>query len=48
MAVDILDAIAHPTGFEEFIILASDADFTPVLLVAGASTTGAPPWSTIR
>jgi len=32
MAVDILDAIAHPTGFEEFIILASDADFTPVLL----------------
>ncbi len=32
MAVDILDAIVHPTGFEEFIILASDADFTPVLL----------------
>jgi len=32
MTVDILDAIAHPTGFEEFIILASDADFTPVLL----------------
>jgi uncharacterized LabA/DUF88 family protein len=32
MAVDILDAIAHPTGFDEFIILASDADFTPVLL----------------
>jgi hypothetical protein len=32
MAIDILDAIAHPTGFEEFIILASDADFTPVLL----------------
>jgi NYN domain len=32
MAVDILDTIAHPTGFEEFIILASDADFTPVLL----------------
>jgi hypothetical protein len=32
MTVDILDAIAHPTGFDEFIILASDADFTPVLL----------------
>jgi hypothetical protein len=32
MTLDILDAIAHPTGFEEFIILASDADFTPVLL----------------
>jgi hypothetical protein len=32
MTVDILDAIAHPTGFQEFIILASDADFTPVLL----------------
>lgn len=32
MALDIIDAIAHPTGFEEFIILASDADFTPVLL----------------
>ena len=32
MTIDILDAIAHPTGFEEFIILASDADFTPVLL----------------
>ena len=32
MTVDILDAIAHPTRFEEFILLASDADFTPVLL----------------
>ena len=32
MTLDIIDAIAHPTGFEEFIILASDADFTPVLL----------------
>lgn len=32
MTLDILDAIAHPTGFEEFIILATDADFTPVLL----------------
>ena len=32
MVMDILDALAHPTGFEEFIILSSDADFTPVLL----------------
>lgn len=32
MAMDILDAIQHPTGFDEFIILSSDADFTPVLL----------------
>lgn len=32
MAMDILDAINHPTHFDEFIILTSDADFTPVLL----------------
>lgn len=32
MAMDILDGIQHPTRFEEFIILSSDADFTPVLL----------------
>ncbi len=32
MAMDILDAIQHPTHFDEFIILSSDADFTPVLL----------------
>jgi hypothetical protein len=32
MVMDILDTLAHPTGFEEFIILSSDADFTPVLL----------------
>lgn len=32
MAMDILDAIQHPTRFDEFIILSSDADFTPVLL----------------
>jgi hypothetical protein len=31
MAVDILDALEHPTRFEEFIILSSDADFTPIL-----------------
>lgn len=32
MAMDILDAVNHPTRFDEFIILTSDADFTPVLL----------------
>lgn len=32
MAMDILDAVQHPTRFDEFIILSSDADFTPVLL----------------
>lgn len=32
MAMDILDGIEHPTRFDEFIILTSDADFTPVLL----------------
>jgi NYN domain len=32
MALDIVDAITHPTGFEEFIVLATDADFTPVML----------------
>ena len=31
MAMDILDAIQHPTRFDEFLILSSDADFTPVL-----------------
>ena len=32
MVVDILDALAHDTTFDEFIILSADADFTPVLL----------------
>jgi hypothetical protein len=32
MAMDILDGIQHSTRFDEFIILSSDADFTPVLL----------------
>jgi hypothetical protein len=32
MALDIIDALEHPTRFDEFIILSSDADFTPVLL----------------
>lgn len=32
MVVDVLDALGHPTRFDEFIILSADADFTPVLL----------------
>jgi uncharacterized LabA/DUF88 family protein len=32
MVIDILEALAHPTHFEEFIILSGDADFTPVLV----------------
>lgn len=31
MALDIADALAHPTRFDEFLILSGDADFTPVL-----------------
>lgn len=32
MVMDLLDALEHPTHFDEFIILSGDADFTPVLL----------------
>lgn len=32
MVVDMLDALAHPTRFDEFIVFSGDADFTPVLL----------------
>ncbi|HUN23336.1 MAG TPA: NYN domain-containing protein [Anaerolineales bacterium] len=32
MVMDILDALEHPTHYDEFIILSGDADFTPVLL----------------
>jgi hypothetical protein len=32
MVMDIMDALTHRTLIEEFIILSSDADFTPVLL----------------
>lgn len=31
MVMDILDALEHKTPFDEFFILSSDADFTPVL-----------------
>ena len=32
MTLDIADAIEHSTRFDEFVILSSDADFTPVAL----------------
>jgi hypothetical protein len=32
MVMDILDALEHPTHFDEFIILSGDADFTPVVV----------------
>jgi hypothetical protein len=32
MAMDIMDALAHGTRFDEFVILSGDADFTPVLM----------------
>lgn len=31
MVMDVLDALQHPTHFDEFVLLSSDADFTPVL-----------------
>lgn len=32
MVLDIMQALEHPTRFDEFIVLSADADFTPVLL----------------
>jgi len=32
MVLDIIDTLAHPTKYEEFVVLSVDADFTPVLL----------------
>jgi hypothetical protein len=32
MVLDILDTLTHPGGYDEFIVLSADADFTPVLL----------------
>ncbi len=32
MVMDILDALSHPTRFDEFILFSGDADFTAVLL----------------
>ncbi|WEK50628.1 MAG: NYN domain-containing protein [Candidatus Kaistia colombiensis] len=31
MVLDTLDALAHQTGFEEFILLSADSDLTPVI-----------------
>lgn len=31
MVLDIVDLLGHETGYEEFIVLSADADFTPVL-----------------
>ncbi|WP_052375787.1 NYN domain-containing protein [Chondromyces apiculatus] len=32
MVMDVLDALNHPTHFDQFVIMSGDADFTPVLL----------------
>lgn len=32
MVLDTMDALEHPTGYEEFMLLSADADLTPVLL----------------
>jgi NYN domain len=32
MVLDTVDALDHPTGYEEFILLSADADLTPMLL----------------
>jgi hypothetical protein len=32
MVMDIMDALHHPSNFDEFILFSADADFTPVLL----------------
>jgi hypothetical protein len=31
MALDVAEALAHPTRFDEFILLSGDSDFTPLL-----------------
>lgn len=32
MVMDIMDALRHPSQFDEFIVFSADADFSPVLL----------------
>jgi hypothetical protein len=32
MVIDTIDALDHPAGYDEFILLSADADLTPVLL----------------
>lgn len=31
LVLDVMDALAHPTRFEEFVICSADADFTPLM-----------------
>jgi len=31
MVLDMVDALQHPTGFDEFVVFSADADFSPVL-----------------
>ena len=32
MVIDTIDALEHPAGYDEFVLLSADADLTPVLL----------------
>ena len=32
MVIDTIDALDHPAGYDEFVLLSADADLTPVLL----------------
>lgn len=32
MVLDLVDALQHPTRFDEFVVFSGDADFTPLLL----------------
>ncbi|MEV4753633.1 NYN domain-containing protein [Micromonospora sp. NPDC049559] len=32
MVLDILDTLTHPTRFDDFVVLSTDADFTPVFM----------------
>lgn len=32
MALDIVDALGHPTDYDEYLLFSGDADFTPVLV----------------
>ena len=43
MVIDTLDALDHPAGYDEFILISADADLTPVLLRSAPIT--ATPWS---
>jgi hypothetical protein len=32
MVLDIVDALAHPAGYDDFVLASADADFTPVMM----------------